>query len=235
MLHGVACLLTAVALLAGTCPAFAMRDTEPAGPASRILGRVVDPKSRAGIGSAHVLLDNSAAEVTTAADGAFEFSDVQPGRHRLVVTLEGFVASAPVTVTVEEGTVARVELEYGLAVTTEVRGSTADSPAAPPPPALGAAVLTGLQVASAVGGLDDVFRVMQLRPGVAPSQDDRNDLLVRVEGVEAVAAGPAVGADPCRRYPHRVLSRPSQFVFLSGSSFRNRRRVPITMETELNE
>lgn len=182
MLHGVVCLLTAVALLAGTCPAFAMSDTEPAGPASRILGRVVDPKSRAGIGSAHVLLDNGVAEVTTAADGAFEFSDVQPGRHRLVVTLEGFVASAPVTVTVEEGTVARVELEYGLGVTTEVRGSTADSPAAPPPPALGTAVLTGLQVASAVGGLDDVFRVMQLRPGIAPSQDDRNDLVVRGGG-----------------------------------------------------
>ena len=42
--------------------------------------------------------------------------------------------------------------------------------------------MTGMQVAAAVGGLDDVARVLQLRPGVTPSQDDRNDLLVRGGG-----------------------------------------------------
>ena len=146
------------------------------------LGRVVDTRTRAGIGSVQVRLDNGATEVTTAADGAFEFPDVAEGRHQLVVALAGFAASAAVTVTVQSGVDARVELEYSLGMTTEVRGAAVEPPAPSPSVSLGSAEMTGVQVASSVGGLDDVARVLQLRPGVTASQDDRNDLLVRGGG-----------------------------------------------------
>jgi hypothetical protein len=178
-----ACLLAAFGLLAGASSARAavLRPPERAA-SSRILGRVIDAKSRAGIGSVQVRLDGGAADVTTAADGAFEFGAVEEGKHQLVAVLAGFAASSPVTVDVRAGADANVELEYSLGVTTEVLGAAQEPPASPPKVSLGTAEMSGAQVAAAVGGLDDVSRVMQLRPGVTPSQDDRNDLMVRGGG-----------------------------------------------------
>jgi hypothetical protein len=179
MSRGVACLLAILTLIPAP-PARAAVALAP-GP-SRIIGRVVDAKTRAGIGSVQVRLDGRAAEVTTTADGSFAFGDVPDGAHQLVAVLAGFAASAPLSVTVQSGADATVELEYSLGMTTEVRGTAGEPPASPPSVVLGSAGMSGMQVAAAVGGLDDVARVMQLRPGVTPSQDDRNDMLVRGGG-----------------------------------------------------
>ena len=182
MLHAVACLVTAVSLIAGSPSLLSASGTGfPASP-SRIVGRVIDGKTRAGIGAVRVRLDDGRAETTTAPDGGFEFADVPAGRHAVVAILEGFAPSAPVQVVVETDADARVEIEYGLGVTTEVRGTPPAPPAVPPPASLGLAELSGLQIASAVGGLDDLLRVMQQRPGVAASQDNRNDVMVRGGG-----------------------------------------------------
>ncbi len=182
MFRAVLCLLAVLTLVPGLALA---RGAEPclstAAP-TRIVGRVIDAKSRAGIGSVLVRLDGASAEARTGTDGAFRFDDVAPGRHEVVAVLDGFSASAPLVVIVQPGTDAPVEIEYSLLVTTEVLGMASASPASPPPVVLGSAELTGQQVASAIGGLGDIARVMQLRPGVAPSQDNRNDLLVRGGG-----------------------------------------------------
>jgi hypothetical protein len=187
MLHAVACLVTAVSLTLGSPPSSSAPDSEFPAPPSRIVGRVIDGKTRAGIGSVRVRLDDGRAETTTAADGGFEFTDVSAGRHSIVATLEGFAPSAPVQILVEADADARVEIEYGLGLTTEVRATTPTPPAVPPPTSLGMAELSGVQVASAVGGLDDLLRVMQQRPGVAASQDNRNDLMVRGGGAMETA------------------------------------------------
>jgi hypothetical protein len=187
MPYGIACLVTAVSLIVGSpCPRPASGAERPA-PPSRIVGRVIDGKTRAGIGAVRVRLDDGHAETTTAPDGGFEFTDVPAGRHSLVAILEGFAPSAPVPVVVETDADARVEIEYGLGVTTEVRATPPAAPAVPPPASLGLAELSGLQIASAVGGLDDLLRVMQQRPGVAASQDDRNDVMVRGGGAMETA------------------------------------------------
>ena len=187
MLRGVASLLVVLALVASAASArAAVRFSGHRIPA-RIAGRVVDAKSRAGIGSVQVRLDGGVAEVTTAADGSFEFDAVEEGRHELVAALAGFAASPVTTVELRAGTDAQVELEYSLGLTTEVRGAADQPPASPPRVSLGGAELTGLQVAAAVGGLDDVGRVLQLRPGVTPSQDDRNDIMVRGGGAYETA------------------------------------------------
>ena len=80
MLHGVACLATAVSLIAGipSLP-FAPRAEFPAS-ASRIVGRVIDARTRAGIVAVRVRLDDGRAETTTDSDGEFEFADVPAGR-----------------------------------------------------------------------------------------------------------------------------------------------------------
>jgi hypothetical protein len=182
MLHGIAYLVTAASLMAGSRSLPSAPGAECSAPQSRIVGRVIDGKTRAGIGAVRVRLDDGRAETTTAPDGGFEFTDVPAGRHAIIATLEGFAPSAPAQVVVETDADARVEIEYGLGVTTEVRGTTPAPSAVPPPAALGLAELSGPQIASAVGGLDDLLRVMQQRPGVAASQDNRNDLMVRGGG-----------------------------------------------------
>ncbi len=187
MLHAVACLVAAVSLTAGSHGLLSASRNGPLAPPSRIVGRVIDGRTRAGIGAVRVRLDDGRAETTTAPDGGFEFADVPAGRHSIVAILEGFAPSAPVQVDVESDADARVEIEYGLGVTTEVRGTPPAPPAVPPPTALGLAELSGLQIASAVGGLDDLLRVMQQRPGVAASQDNRNDVMVRGGGAMETA------------------------------------------------
>ena len=176
------CLLAALPLLVGALRAEGAELRARVSVGTRIVGRVIDAKSRAGIGSVQVAIDGDGATTTTATDGSFEFGDVPAGRHELVALLAGFAASSPVVVTVQRDDDARVEIEYSLLVTTEVLGTSPAPAANPPHSSLGSAEMTGLQVASAVGGLGDVARVMQLRPGVAPSQDNRNDLLVRGGG-----------------------------------------------------
>ncbi len=187
MLYGIACVVTAASLMTGSPHASSAQQSPSATPSSRIVGRVIDGKTRAGIGSVRVRLDDGRAETTTAADGGFEFAGVPAGGHSIVATLEGFAPSAPVRAVVESGADTEVEIEYGLDVTTEVRATKPVPPAGPPPASLGTAEMSGLQVASAVGGLDDLLRVMQQRPGVAASQDNRNDLMVRGGGAMETA------------------------------------------------
>jgi hypothetical protein len=175
-------ILVVLTLVSGMARAGAVDPRLPAAAPTRIVGRVIDAKTRAGIGSVQVRLDGITAAATTTSDGAFEFEDVAPGRHEVIVFVDGFAASDPVVVTVQPEVELHMEVEYSLQMTTEVRGTGSAAPASPPRVSLGPAELTGQQVASAIGGLGDVARVMQLRPGVAPSQDNRNDLLVRGGG-----------------------------------------------------
>ena len=114
MLHGIACLVTAVSLIAGSPSLPSAPAAEFVAAPSRIVGRVIDGKSRAGIGAVRVRLDDGRAETTTAPDGGFEFADVLAGRHSVVAILEGFAPSAPMQVVVETDADARVEIEYSL-------------------------------------------------------------------------------------------------------------------------
>lgn len=185
MSRGVLRLLAALLLVTGA-PAIASAQSSLGTSSARLVGRVIDARTRAGMASVVVRLDGG-PEVPTADDGSFEFRDVAPGRHQLVASLAGFAPSPPAIVDVSADADARVEIEYSLGVTTDVRAAALPSPASPPAVSLGGAEMTGLQVASAVGGLDDISRVMQMRPGVAPSQDDRNDLMVRGGGAYETA------------------------------------------------
>lgn len=182
MFRAVLLAFVALTLVPGTARAGEAGLSTLAGAPSRIVGRVVDAKTRAGIGSVPVRLDGDAAETTTFPDGTFTFGDVKPGRHQIVASLPGFSPSSPVIVSVRAEADTEVEVAYSLQVSTEVRGTASAPPASPPLPSLGTAELSGQQVASAIAGLGDVARVMQLRPGVGPSQDNRNDLMVRGGG-----------------------------------------------------
>ena len=145
----------------------------------RVEGRVIDPASRAGIIGVEIRLDGRAAGVT-GEGGMFVLAGVSAGRHRVDAGLPGFDRSAVLDVLVEEGRTAVVEIEYALSSVTEVVGALQGAGVAAGE--VSRPVLTGSDIAGAVGGLEDVSRALQVRPGVLASQDDRNDLIVRGGG-----------------------------------------------------
>lgn len=148
--------------------------------AGQIRGRVTDPGSNAGIAGALVVLDEGPMSTTADEEGRFLFDGVAAGTHRVSASVSGFSRSVPVEVLVTvEGEVS-VEIVYPLRVSTEVRGAGEQQAASRP--LGGRTMLRGRDVASTVGGLDDIGRVLQMQPGVVASQDDRNDLLVRGGG-----------------------------------------------------
>ncbi len=148
----------------------------------RISGFVIDPVSRAGIGQASVLLKPSGRTVAADESGRFAFPELQFGRYAVAVAVPGFAVSRDTQVDLSaEHCAVAIEIEYRLAMTTEARAEK-------PPPALAPiagplrTTLDSTTITTSPGGLEDVFRALQGRPGVAASQDDRNDLLVRGGG-----------------------------------------------------
>ncbi|MCX6549560.1 MAG: TonB-dependent receptor [Acidobacteria bacterium] len=153
----------------------------------RIVGTVVDSLSLAGVGGALVTLRTQGASTRATADsaldGRFAFSSIAPGIYSITASTAGFSESAPVTVAPSgDPCQAAVEIPYRLAMQTEARPDASQPATATIIPGPVARVLTGEAIAATPGALDDMFRAMQAQPGVAASQDNRNDLLVRGGG-----------------------------------------------------
>ena len=100
-------------------------------------------------------------------------------------SVSGFSESVPLPVMlarVGPACEATVEVPYSLQMRAE---SKADLPRAPEATVIGSPIapaLTGEAIGTTPGALEDMFRAMQSQPGVAASQDNRNDLLVRGGG-----------------------------------------------------
>jgi hypothetical protein len=183
---------------------FALAGRETAAQVSPAAGRglagaVVDQQTGAAISGAHVRLialpgDLRATEVVRAAvvaqeavtdaDGRFRFDAVPPGRYRLAIALDGFQPfDDPREIVIDPGADPPPALiGYTLRITADVQANV-EAPA-PADTAVGSAMntLPGGAIVAAPGALEDVMRAFQARPGVAASQDDRNDLLVRGGG-----------------------------------------------------
>jgi hypothetical protein len=165
----------------------------------RLTGTVVDSQTRAGVSGATVTLRgptdapspsdqtarNCAGGCETAAgpDGRFTFDGLAPGAYTVSASAAGFSESAPVPITLAgPACEAAVEIPYRLQMRAE---SKADLPATPEATAISSPIapaLTGEAIATTPGALEDMFRALQAQPGVAASQDNRNDLLVRGGG-----------------------------------------------------
>jgi len=194
-------LTTWIALL--TVPAQAGQAPAAVVPSCRVSGTVVDEQTRAGVSGAVVMLRGPAPAsgsvatppkqspgpcaagcgTTAGADGRFAFTNLPPGAYTVAASVAGFSESSPLPVTpAGVACEATVEIMYRLHMRAESR---ADIPSPPEATAISspiAPVLTGEAIATTPGALDDVFRAFQAQPGVAASQDNRNDLLVRGGG-----------------------------------------------------
>ena len=172
------CLLLCPALEAAGQPAQVL--PEASAPA-RIVGTVIDPQTRAGRAFAQVELVGEGRIASADGEGRFVFEGVAPGPHTLIAKLPGYEPSAPLTVTVGLAAEVTVDLEMRLGMVADVR---APSPASGRAPLAGAAVtvLDARELTAQPGGVEDAFRVLQMSPGVAATDDNRNDLLVRGAG-----------------------------------------------------
>ena len=171
----------------GTLGLIALLNAGPqnAGPC-RVSGMVIEPASRAGMAGVEVVLrqdDKAAASTTTSSEGRFELPNLAQGLYLLTAAAPGFAESVPLRVSLA-GTPceAKVEISYRLAMQAEARGAAPRLPDATSITNPAAPVLTGAAIAAAPGALEDVFRAFQAQPGIAASQDNRNDLLVRGGG-----------------------------------------------------
>jgi len=165
-----------------------------AAPSCRVSGTVVDEQTRAGVSGALVTLRGPApvpapgpcaggCGTTAGADGRFAFTNLSPGAYTVAASVAGFSESSPLPVTPGGAACeATVEIIFRLQMRTESR---ADIPRPPEATAISSPIaptLSGEAIATTPGALDDVFRAFQAQPGVAASQDNRNDLLVRGGG-----------------------------------------------------
>ena len=140
--------------------------------AQRLSGTVVDPATSAGIADARVTITPPGATVVTASDGTFGLDLAQSGAVSVVVEVSGFEPSKPLTVRIE-GAQTTVTIPFSLHLEAQVSVSEASATHT------AASVLTSRDVLSGAGAVEDVSRMLQAAPGVAASQDDRNDLIVR--------------------------------------------------------
>lgn len=142
-------------------------------------GTVRNAQTEARLPLANVRLETPESTLrgtATREDGTFTFGDLAPGRYRMVVTYLGF-ARWERSVVLSAGTTRRVEaalhpvdLEAGELVVTEKR-HTRDLESSTVPTALIESLPTAVQ--------PDVFRSLQLLPGVSGSSDYSSSLYVR--------------------------------------------------------
>jgi hypothetical protein len=187
-----------LAFLAGSAPGVLAQ--EPSSSKLTLSGVVVDARSQLGLANVGVRAfkagDGESAspvgvssessgglQTTTDGTGQFRLVSVAPGRYRLVVQLEGFLPfEYPDDVVAASDERVRLVIAYTLRISAEVQATAVVAEGAELPTAAAASALSGRAIATMPGGLEDVMRAFQSRPGVAASQDDRNDMLVRGGG-----------------------------------------------------
>jgi hypothetical protein len=141
----------------------------------RLSGRVLDERTGAAVASAHVACGAHAAE--TAADGAFRLS-VPSDCPSLEVTAPGYASK-----TVAVGAGDKREISVSLAAELrfqeriDIEASAQSTTTAPAPLAV-----RPVQVMAAAGAIDNVFRVLQVLPGVSGTDEFSSRLSVRGGG-----------------------------------------------------
>jgi hypothetical protein len=145
-----------------------------------IKGRVTDALTGRGVPFQHVKIIDSRIAAESNEEGRFVLTNVPLGNHTIQATGVGYASTTvEVVLTSEAGatdvimplmqeTIALAEVQIVL----EPLGKNADMP-------VSLHALTGQQVQSAAGTMDDVVRALSSLPGVAPMRLERQDLIVR--------------------------------------------------------
>jgi hypothetical protein len=149
-----------------------------------VRGQVLDARTGAPLSRVLVLLDDDGPSAMSDDEGRFELAHVAPGRHRLVISVVGYVfvrrpvdvrpgATVDLVIPLVEGTGT-----YSEEVTVAVDRFFAPDPGVASQQVLGSAELQNLRGVVA----DDPLRAVQVLPGVATGDDLRSEFSVRGSG-----------------------------------------------------
>ncbi len=146
-----------------------------------ITGSVVDRATKLPLPGVNVLLDGLGKGASTDAGGRYEIRNVAVGTYRVKCTFIGYKTSITSDVVVKTGhsTVLDVELsEEAIALGQEVvvTASYFQTPGVELTSAYG---MNYEEIRRQPGAVGDVSRMIQTMPGVVPTNDQRNDLVVR--------------------------------------------------------
>ena len=176
LLLGAGLILASGLLLLVTTPSHLGAQEERWG---RIVGSVVDAGTRQPIPGATVAILDTPYRTTSDQQGRFDLV-VPIGTHTLTIEALGFAPFQRSDVVVRTGQPAQVLVQME-ARALELRGIVVGKPhfSAPKRAPTSMYEMNVEEIRRAPGGLGDVGRLIQAMPGVVPTSDQRNDLVVR--------------------------------------------------------
>ncbi len=174
-------LVLAALLLALAASAFPQEQPAPASMNGKIVGVVIDRRSRQPVPGANVVIEQTTHGASTGEDGRFIITGVPVGTYTVRCSCVGYTAVRLSDVVVGTGRPVQLEArldEESLSNVDEVvaTGSLFSRPKEVTTSSYG---LNYEEIRRAPGALGDVDRIMQSMPGVVPTNDQRNDLVVR--------------------------------------------------------
>jgi hypothetical protein len=167
------------------CVAFSLLAAAPTSVSAQqpgtISGRVVDARTGAGIEKVLVLVEDGGPSTQTDATGAFRVAPISAGRHRLYVSVVGYILVRREVQVPAGGSVdVTIPLSEGTGTYTETVTVAADKFRAADPGVASQQVLGSADIQNLRGVLaDDPLRAVQVLPGVAAADDLRSEFSVR--------------------------------------------------------
>ena len=153
-------------------------DTSDA-PRGTLTGRVLDATTNQPLPSANILVEALDRGTATGPDGRFTLRELPTGTYAVRVSMVGYETAVRTPVSVTSGRPHQLTVRLqptvietdSVKVTADPFETSAESPTS-------VRTLGAEEVRRAPGAAEDVQRVMQSMPGVAVSNDRRNDLIV---------------------------------------------------------
>ena len=147
-----------------------------------IAGHIIDMSDRQPMVGVNVIVQGTQRGAASAADGSYRIEHMPAGVYTLVFRMIGYEQKTVTDVSVKPGKTARVDvglqeqiLDSGEEIVVTARSyfeKAADAPAS-------TRILGYEDVRRSPGAREDISRMLQNLPGVTPTTDDRNDLVIR--------------------------------------------------------
>ncbi len=147
----------------------------------RIVGRVLDRTTQTTLPGANILVQETKLGAVTDADGRFTIEKVPVGNHLLRISILGYKAVLLTDVVVSTGHETQVEaqLEDEPVALGEAVTVTASAFYKPKDVTTSSYGMNYEEIRRQPGAAGDISRMIQTMPGVVPTNDQRNDLVVR--------------------------------------------------------
>ncbi len=159
---------------------FLMSSNSVSAQTGNIFGKVIDEKTKQPLIGANILIMGSVVGASTGINGEYRISNIPVDIYRLKVSYIGYQTKVKTDVVVKSNRTVFVNVQVQpeaiegeeVVVTSGYFERLEDSP-------ISSQSLNNEEVRRSPGSREDVSRMIQNLPGVNPTSDDRNDLVIR--------------------------------------------------------